>query len=62
MVIDDGGAVEVEVWCGGGGGGVVIGDGGAVGIWKKWRLESSNRERLKNNILIKIEFWDVEVL
>ena len=30
MVIDDGGAVEVEVWCGGGG--VVIGDGGAVGI------------------------------
>ena len=36
MVIDDGGAVEVEVWCGGGGGGgVVIGDGGAVGIWKK---------------------------
>ena len=38
MVIDDGGAVEVEVWCGVvwcGGGGVVIGDGGAVGIWKK---------------------------
>ena len=34
MVIDDGGAVEVEVWCGGGGG-VVIGEGGAVGIWKK---------------------------
>ena len=38
-MIDDGGAVEVEVWCGvvwcGGGGGVVIGDGGAVGIWKK---------------------------
>ena len=33
MVIDDGGAVEVEVWCGGGG--VVIHDGGAVGIWKK---------------------------
>ena len=33
MVIDDGGAVKVEVWCGGGG--VVIGDGGVVGIWKE---------------------------
>ena len=25
---------------------------------KKWRLERNNKERLKNNILIKIEFWD----
>ena len=23
------------------------------------RLERNNKERLKNNILIKIEFWDV---
>ena len=27
-------------------------------IWKK-RLEINNKERLKNNILIKIEFFDV---
>ena len=27
---------------------------------KKWRLERNNNERLKNNILIKIEFWDAE--
>ena len=26
---------------------------------KKWRLERNNKERLKNNILIKIEFLDV---
>ena len=26
---------------------------------KKWLLERNNKERLKNNILIKIEFWDV---
>ena len=25
--------------------------------WKK-----NNKERLKNNILIKIEFWDAEVI
>ena len=24
------------------------------------RLERNNKERLKNNILIKIEFWDAE--
>ena len=24
------------------------------------RLESNNKEILKNNILIKIEFWDVD--
>ena len=34
------------------------------GFWKaqenqKLRLEKNNKERLKNNILIKIEFWDV---
>ena len=34
VVIDDGGAMKVVVWCGGVGG-VVIGDGGAVRIWKK---------------------------
>ena len=28
-------------------------------VWKKYRLERNNKERLKNNILIKIEFWDV---
>ena len=27
---------------------------------KKWRLERNNKERLKNNILIKIEFWDAK--
>ena len=27
---------------------------------QKFRLEKNNKERLKNNILIKIEFWDVE--
>ena len=26
---------------------------------KVFRLEKNNKERLKNNILIKIEFWDV---
>ena len=26
---------------------------------QKLRLEKNNKERLKNNILIKIEFWDV---
>ena len=26
---------------------------------QKFRLEKNNKERLKNNILIKIEFWDV---
>ena len=26
---------------------------------KKYRLERNNKERLKNNILIKIEFQDV---
>ena len=26
---------------------------------KEWRLERNNKERLKNNILLKIEFWDV---
>ena len=26
---------------------------------KKWWLERNNKERLKNNILIKIEFWNV---
>ena len=25
---------------------------------KKWQLERNNKERLKNNILIKIKFWD----
>ena len=25
---------------------------------EKWRLERNNKEILKNNILIKIEFWD----
>ena len=25
---------------------------------QKFRLEKNNKERLKNNILIKIEFWD----
>ena len=28
-------------------------------ILKKYRLERNNKERLKNNILIKIEFQDV---
>ena len=28
-------------------------------VWKKYQLERTNKERLKNNILIKIEFWDV---
>ena len=28
-------------------------------ILKKYRLERNNKERLKNNILIKIEFWYV---
>ena len=27
---------------------------------EKWRLERNNKEILKNNILIKIEFWDAE--
>ena len=27
---------------------------------KNWRLERNNKERLKNNTLIKIEFWDAE--
>ena len=27
---------------------------------KKWRLERNNKEILKNNILIKIDFWDAE--
>ena len=26
---------------------------------QKFRLEKNNKERLKNDILIKIEFWDV---
>ena len=26
---------------------------------QKFRLEKNNKKRLKNNILIKIEFWDV---
>ena len=26
---------------------------------QKFQLEKNNKERLKNNILIKIEFWDV---
>ena len=26
---------------------------------QKLQLEKNNKERLKNNILIKIEFWDV---
>ena len=39
----------------------------AVGKPRKMRLkngwlERNNKERLKNNILIKIDFWDVEVL
>ena len=65
VVIDDGGAIEVEVWwwwwwwCG---------DWWWWSCWnhaksekseKKWLLEGNNKERLKNNILIKIEFWDV---
>ena len=29
-------------------------------VWKKWQLEINNKERLKNNILIKIKFWDAE--
>ena len=33
-------------------------------VWKspgkpKLQLEKNNKKRLKNNILIKIEFWDV---
>ena len=27
-------------------------------VWKKWQLEINSKERLKNNILIKMEFWD----
>ena len=27
---------------------------------KKWQLERNNKERWKNNILIKIEFWDAK--
>ena len=45
------------VWCG-----VVIGDGGVIGIMPSLKsLKKSNgwKEILKNNILIKIEFWDV---
>ena len=37
----------------------------AVGKLRKAQENSwkqNNKERLKNNILIKIEFWDVEVL
>ena len=49
------------MWCGGGG--VVIGDGGAVGtmpsLKKSDGWKENNKERLKNNILIKIKFWDV---
>ena len=26
---------------------------------QKFRLEKNDKERLKNNILIKIEFWDI---
>ena len=38
MVIDDGGAVEVKVWCG-----VVSGNGGAVGIMLRLKsLKKSN--------------------
>ena len=33
---------------------------GKPSLKKKWRLERNNKERLKNNILIKIEFWDAE--
>ena len=29
---------------------------------QKFQLEKNIKERLKNNILIKIEVWDVEVL
>ena len=29
---------------------------------QKFQLEKNSKERLKNNILIKIEVWDVEVL
>ena len=38
----------------------VCGDGfGKAQENQKLRLEKNNKERLKNNILIKIEFWDV---
>ena len=38
----------------------VCGDGfGKARKNQKLRLEKNNKERLKNNILIKIEFWDV---
>ena len=38
----------------------VCGDGfGKAWENQKLRLEKNNKERLKNNILIKIEFWDV---
>ena len=29
---------------------------------QKFQLEKNSKKRLKNNILIKIEVWDVEVL
>ena len=42
---------------------MVIGDGGAVGIMPSLKKsdgwKENNKERLKNNILIKIKFWDV---
>ena len=57
VVIDDGGAVEVVVWWL-----MMVEPLESCQVWKKWRLEMNNKERLKNNILIKIEFWDVEVL
>ena len=38
----------------------VCGDGfGKAQENQKLLLEKNNKERLKNNILIKIEFWDV---
>ena len=38
----------------------VCGDGfGKAQENQKLRLEKNNKEKLKNNILIKIEFWNV---
>ena len=45
MVIDDGGALEVVVWCGGGG--VVIGDGGAIGIMPSLKNSDGWKEIIK---------------
>ena len=45
MVIDDGGALEVVVWCGGGG--VVIGDGGAIGIMLSLKNNDGWKEIIK---------------